>query len=89
MSKQNKSSVTFRRPSITLIIATLSLVGTLAIAFVVGTYIYTQQQTDQIDATEHFKQTVRIMHLETCYENNIHPCSQETINKFYDSQVQE
>ncbi|HEX7484067.1 MAG TPA: hypothetical protein VF281_02845 [Candidatus Saccharimonadales bacterium] len=89
MSKQNKPSVRFRRPSITLTIATLSLVGTLAIGFVVGTYIYAQQQTEQIDATEHFKQTMRISYLETCYENNIHPCTQEAINKFYESEPQQ
>jgi len=86
MSKQTKLSPKFKRPSFTLIIATVSFVGMVLTAFVLGTYIYAQQETDDHNAQEFFKQTMRLTRLEVCYENNIHPCTQETINKFYDSQ---
>ena len=89
MSRQNKSTAKFKRPSLVLIIATVSFVGMIIMTYVLGTYMYAQSQIEELNATDYFKQVVRINHLETCYENNIRPCNQETINAFYDSEPAE
>ena len=72
-----------------VLLASVSLLFTVVTAGVLGTYIDAQQRIADIDRQEYFKQYMRLMHLETCYANSIHPCNQDTINKFYESQPQE
>lgn len=86
MTKKDKQS---KLPLIAVILASVSLLFTVVTAGVLGTYIDTQQRTADVDSQEYFKRHMRLIYLETCYANNIHPCDQETINKFYESQPQE
>lgn len=86
MIKKDKQS---KLPLIATILASVSLLFTVVTAGVLAVYIDAEQHTADVDSQEHFKRHMRLIYLETCYANNIHPCDQDTINKFYESQPQE
>lgn len=89
MMKQTTRPRQSKLPLIALIIAIVSLLSTVAVALVARDYISSQEAFMESNARVHIEESMRLIRLELCYADNIHPCDQETINKFYESQPQE
>lgn len=85
MVKQTTQSKQSKLPLIALIIALVSLVGVIATALMAGSYISSQYAMMDSNAEVRMQETMKLARLELCYAENIHPCDQDAINKFYDA----
>ena len=83
-TKKNDLSVVEKKLSLVLILSILSLSISLFTLF--GTIVYkNDQHAASITASQaDIDQRVKIDRYELCYNNDIKPCTTDTINAFYD-----